>query len=142
MAIGTTIALIKALGGNGSGSDGGSSGGGLLVPVYTMSAEPDQYGIFECTCDKTYAEIKAAIDAGQCFFAKSVLEYEGDTTVMYFSIKELISESSNSENYEYISWYFTDVNSQQGVMAGIIEHNSDEYANFYTNSYIADNDDK
>ena len=48
---------------NANGGGGGS--GSLITPTYTYDSSTDTY-----SCDKTFAEIAAAIEAGKCIAAK------------------------------------------------------------------------
>ena len=58
MSLGTEIALIKALGGNGGGS------GGRFVVTFSYDSDTETW-----SADKTFAECVAAWEAGQTLFA-------------------------------------------------------------------------
>ena len=89
----------------------GDGGGSLVVPVYTVTEIDAETGAFTCTCDKTFAEIKAAIDAGQCFFAK-VGEEDG------FTFASLVSYF-NEDAGEYIGWEVCFVSSSSVASSSI-----------------------
>lgn len=59
---------------NSAGGNGGSGGGGAVYATFT-----EDNGTW--SCDKTYAELKAAYDAGSAMFA--VVDGEGITPLMF-----------------------------------------------------------
>ena len=72
------LALITALGGGGGSSP---SGGSLVVPHFTVrfDAEEDEY---ECTCDKTYSELRSAYEQDAVFFGGLTILDPQDPTVV------------------------------------------------------------
>lgn len=78
MNIGVAAALAKALGGGGGSSP---SGGGLVVPHFTV--RQIDAANWECTCDKTYSELRSAYEQNALVFGIANYLSADDPTVAY-----------------------------------------------------------
>lgn len=58
---------------NGGSGGGGSGGGGAVYAMLTQDAETEVW-----SCDKTYAELKAAYDAGKTVFVNGIISDKND----------------------------------------------------------------
>lgn len=106
MSLGTEIALIKALGGNGGGS------GGVLVVTFA-------YANGTSTCDHTYAEIDAAVTAGN-----PVIGYVVDCDGVYRSFRHLNGREGDKASYRLAPGNVYSSNGLKIVNAGIDEDNA------------------
>ncbi len=102
-----------------SSVEGGGGGAGMLIPVYTYDSDTETY-----SCDMTFEEIAAAIEAGKCVMAK-------------------MSSSSDTDYYYRVEQKYTfgDDGSGSGVRFSVTE--MDEDGVYYTAiaHYISDGDE-
>ena len=85
MTVASTLALIKGFG----GGSGWGSGGGLVVPEFTITGPVDgATDFFYVECDMDFPDVKSAIENNSCFFAK--LNYnEG---FIFFTLGDIAGE--------------------------------------------------
>lgn len=95
MNFGETVALIKAIGGSSGGGGGGGSSSGVLV---VTSSYDEETGDIE-TLDKTWAEIKSAVEAGMF-----VIKKDGNLPAIQFSYINTLTGFANPVNYYTVSF--------------------------------------